>query len=106
MAFIPEGAAARSARLRWAMGGVTALVGAVDQASKSLVLARHPAAGTGWATIRPVRNTGIAGGFGGCYPLLVSLGDVVRSASTAAAGLGARGRGAGRFLAARGGGAR
>ncbi len=105
MAFIPEGAAARSARLRWAMGGVTALVVAVDQVSKSLVLARHPAAGTGWATIRLVRNTGIAGGFGGGYPLLVSLVVVVITAIAVAAALRARGRVAALFLAAVVGGA-
>src|SRR5258708_8513925 len=105
MAFIPEGAAARSPRLRWAMGGVTALVVAVDQVSKSLVLAGHPAAGTGWATIRLVRKTGIAGGFGGGYPVLVSLVVVVITAIAVAAALRARGRVAALFLAAVVGGA-
>jgi signal peptidase II len=105
MAFIPEGAAARSLRLRWAMGGVTALVVAVDQVSKSLVLARHPAAGTGWVTIRLVRNTGIAGGFGAGYPLLVSLVVVVITAIAAAVALRAQGRIAALFLAAVVGGA-
>ena len=107
MAFIPEDAAARSPRLRWAMGGVTALVVAVDQVSKSLVLARHPAAGAGagWVTIRLVRNTGIAGGFGASYPLLVSLVVVVITAVAVTAALHAPGRVQALFLAGVVGGA-
>ena len=87
------------------MGGVTALVVAVDQVSKSLVLARHPAAGTGWVTIRLVRNTGIAGGFGAGYPLLVSLVVVVITGVAVTAALRARGRAQALFLAAVVGGA-
>jgi len=95
MALIPDGAAARSPRLRWAMGGVAALVLAGDQASKSLVLATHPVRpvpGSGWVTIWLVRNTGIAGGFGAGYPLLVSLVVVAITGAAVTMALRARGR--------------
>ncbi len=105
MALIPEGAAARSARLRWAMGAAAALVVAADQASKSLVLAARPAPGTGWVTIRLVRNTGIAGGFGAGHPLLVSLVVAVITAAAVTTALRARGRAAALLLAVVVGGA-
>ena len=64
MGVIPEGAASRSAGVRWAMGTITVAVLAADQVSKSLVLAAHPAGvvGSGWITVRLVRNTGASGG--------------------------------------------
>jgi signal peptidase II len=105
MALIPEGAAARSSRLRWAMGGVAAFVVAIDQASKSLVLATRPGPGTGWVTIRLVRNTGIAGGFGAGYPLLVSLVVIAITGAAVTMALRVRGRASALFLAAVVGGA-
>jgi signal peptidase II len=105
MALIPEGAAARSSRLRWAMGGVAALVVAIDQVSKSLVLATRPGPGTGWVTIRLVRNTGIAGGFGAGHPLLVSLVVIAITGAAVTMALRVRGRAGALFLAAVVGGA-
>ena len=105
MAVIPQGAAARSPRLRWAMGAITAVVVAVDQVTKSLVLARQPGPGTGWVTIRLVRNNGIAGGFGAGHPLLVSLVVVIITGVAVASALRARGPVAALFLAAVVGGA-
>jgi signal peptidase II len=95
MALIPEGAAGRSPRLRAAMGAVAALVVAVDQGSKSLVLATHPARtapGAGRVTIWVVRNTGIAGGFGASYTLLVTLVVVAITGAAVTMALRARGR--------------
>ena len=75
MGLIPEGAAARSAGVRWAMGAITVAVLAADQVSKSLVLAAHPAGvvGSGWISVRLVRNTGASGGLASGYPVLVTL---------------------------------
>jgi signal peptidase II len=87
------------------MGAVAALVVAIDQASKSLVLATHPGSGTGWVTIRLVRNTGIAGGFGAGYPLLVSLAVIAITGAAVTMALRVRGRVAALLLAAVVGGA-
>jgi signal peptidase II len=87
------------------MGGVAALVVAADQVSKSLVLASRPDPGTGWAAIRLVRNTGIAGGFGGSYPLLVSLVVIAITGVAVTMALRARGRVSALFLAVVVGGA-
>jgi signal peptidase II len=92
MALIPEVAAARSPRLRWVMAGVVAVVVTVDQVTKSLVLVARPSPGTGWAAIRLVRNTGIAGGFGAGYPLLVSMVVIAITGLAVTMALRARGR--------------
>lgn len=63
----------RSARVRWAVAGVAALVLAADQVSKSLVLAAHPGTGSGPVTVRLVRNTGASFGIGAGHPILITL---------------------------------
>ena len=94
MGLIPEGAAARSATVRWAMGTITVAVLAADQVSKSLVLAAHPAGviGSGWVSVRLVRNTGASGGLASGYPVLVTLAALAITALAAALALRARGR--------------
>jgi signal peptidase II len=60
-------------------GGLAALcvavaVVAADQISKALILASEPGrAGTGWLTVRLVRNTGASYGIGAGHPLLITL---------------------------------
>lgn len=51
----------------------TALVLTADQVSKALILMARPETGTGWITVRLLRNTGANGGIGAGYPLLVTL---------------------------------
>lgn len=63
--------------MRWAVGGVALLVLAADQLSKSLILAAHPADGTGPLAVRLVRNTGASFGVGAGHPVLVVLSSVV-----------------------------
>jgi signal peptidase II len=94
MGLIPEGAAARSARVRWAMGAITVAVLAADQVSKSLVLAAHPAGvvGFGWVSVRLVRNTGASGGLASGYPVVVTLAAIAITALAAGFALRARGR--------------
>jgi signal peptidase II len=94
MGLIPEGAAARSAGVRWAMGTIAVAVLAADQVSKSLVLAAHPAgvAGAGWITVRLVRNTGASGGLASGYPVLVTLAAMAITALAAGLALRARGQ--------------
>jgi signal peptidase II len=94
MGLISEGAAVRSARVRWAMGAIAAAVLAADQVSKSLVLAAHPAgvAGSGWVSVRLVRNTGASGGLASGYPVLVTLAALAITALAAGFALRARGR--------------
>jgi signal peptidase II len=94
MGLIPEGAAVRSARVRWAMGAIAAAVLAADQVSKSLVLAAHPAgvAGSGWVSVRLARNTGASGGLASGYPVLVTLAALAITALAAGLALRARGR--------------
>jgi signal peptidase II len=94
MGLIPEGAAVRSAGVRWAMGALTVAVLAADQVSKSLVLAAHPAgvAGSGWISVRLVRNTGASGGLASGYPVLVTLAALAITALAAAFALRASGR--------------
>ncbi len=94
MPLIPEGAAVRAAGARWAMGAVAVTVLAADQVSKSLVLAAHPAAGaagSGWVSVRLVRNTGASGGLASGYPVLVTLAAIAITALAAAFALRARG---------------
>ena len=107
MGLIPEGAAVRSAGVRWAMGAITVAVLAADQVSKSLVLAAHPAgvAGSGWVSVRLVRNTGASGGLASGYPVLVTLAAMAITALAAAFALRASSRAAAVCLAAVLGGA-
>jgi signal peptidase II len=107
MGIVPEGAAARSPGVRWAMGAVALAVLTADQVSKSLVLAAHPAGvtGPGWVSVRLVRNTGASGGLASGYPVLVTLAAIAVTAAAAAFALRARGRPAALCLAAVLGGA-
>jgi signal peptidase II len=73
VAILPEGSAATARGVRLAMLATAAVVLAADQLSKTLVLALRPAAGTGWLTVRLVRNFGANGGIGAGYPMLVTL---------------------------------
>ncbi|HET9970554.1 MAG TPA: signal peptidase II [Streptosporangiaceae bacterium] len=57
--------------MRRAAAGITALVLAADQLSKSLVLAARPAGGSGLVSLRVVRNTGATFGIGAGHPVLV-----------------------------------
>jgi signal peptidase II len=94
MGLIPEDAAVRSAGVRWAMGAITVAVLAADQVSKSLVLAAHPAGviGSGWISVRLVRNTGASGGLASGYPVLVTLAALAITALAGGFALRARGR--------------
>jgi signal peptidase II len=108
MGLIPYVAATRSSsRVRWMMGGITLAVLAADQLSKSLVLAAHPAGvtGTGWISVRLVRNTGASGGIASGYPVLVTLAAIAVTAVAAAFALRVRSRAAALCLAAVLGGA-
>jgi signal peptidase II len=107
MGLIPEGAAMRSAGVRWATGTAAAAVLAADQVSKSLVLAAHPAGaiGSGWVSVRLVRNTGASGGLASGYPVLVTLAALAITALAAGLALRARGRAAAVCLGAVLGGA-
>ncbi len=89
------------------MGAIAAAVLAADQVSKSLVLAAHPAgaAGSGWISVRLVRNTGASGGLAAGYPVLVTLAALGVTALAAGFALRARGRAAALCLAAVLGGA-
>jgi signal peptidase II len=93
MGFIPEDAAVRSPGVRWALGAIAAAVLAADQVSKSLVLAAHPAGavGSGWISVRLVRNTGASGGLASGYPVLVTLAALAITALAAGFALRARG---------------
>lgn len=105
MALIPDGSAARSARLRWALAGIAAAVLAADQVTKALVLAARPPDGTGWLAIRLVRNTGASGGLASGYPVLVTLAAIAITGCAAVLMLRARRRVTALVLAAVVGGA-
>lgn len=90
MAVIPQGAAVRSPGVRWAAAAIIATVLAADQVSKSLVLAGRISGGTGWVTVRLVRNTGSAGGLASGHPVLVFLAAVAITAVAVALLLRAR----------------
>ena len=108
MGLIPADAAVRSAPgVRRAMAGITLLVLAADQVSKSLVLAAHPAdvIGSWWVSVRLVRNTGASGGLASGHPVLVTLAAIAVTAIAATVALRARGRGVALCLAAVLGGA-
>jgi len=87
------------------MAAAAAAVVAADQVSKTLVLAMHPVAGTGWLTVRLVRNTGANGGIGSGYPVLVTLVAAVIAIVAAVLALRVRRRGIAICLAAVVGGA-
>jgi signal peptidase II len=105
MAIVPAASAARSPGVRLVMAGVVTVVLIADQVSKALVLALHPAAGAGWATIRLVRNTGASGGIASGYPVLVTLAAVVIAGVAGTLAVRAQSRGVAIFLAAVLGGA-
>ena len=107
MAIIPDGAAARSRRVRWVMASVAIGVVAADQATKSLVAAGRIADGSsfGWVTVRVVRNHGASGGIASGYPILVTIAALAITGLAAALALRAGGRTAAICLAAVLGGA-
>lgn len=107
MAIIPDGAAARSRRVRWVMAGVAVTVVAADQVTKSLVAAGRIADGSsfGWATVNVVRNHGASGGIASGYPILVTLAALAITGLAATLTLRASGRTAAICLAAVLGGA-
>ena len=87
------------------MLAVAATVLAADQVSKTLVLRSHPAAGTGWAAVRLVRNTGASGGIAAGHPVLVTFAAVLIAGLAGTLALRTRGRGIAICLAAVLGGA-
>jgi signal peptidase II len=108
MRLIPADAAVRSASgVPWAMAGISVVVLAADQVSKSLVLAARPAGATGfgWVSVRLVRNTGASGSLASGYPVLVTLAAVAVTAVAVTLALRARSRGVALCLAAVLGGA-
>jgi signal peptidase II len=108
MSLIPADAAVRSsAGVRWAMAATTIAVLAADQVSKSLVLAANPAGpvGSGWVSVRLVRNSGAAGGLAAGHTPLVTLAALAVTGVAACFALRARGRGLATCLAAVLGGA-
>ena len=107
MAIIPDGAAARSRRVRWVMAGVAVIVVVADQVTKSLVAAGRIADGSsfGWVTVNVVRNHGASGGIASGYPVLVTIAALAITGLAAALALRASGRTAAICLAAVLGGA-
>jgi len=108
MRLIPADAAVRSAPgAGWAMAGIALAVLAADQVSKSLVLAARPSGvtGTGWVSVRLVRNTGASGSLASGYPVLVTLAAIAVTALAIALALRARTRGVALCIAAVLGGA-
>ncbi len=97
VAIVPAGSAVFRRGVRWAMLVTGSLVLAADQVSKTLVLRLHStagtkwAAGTGWASVRLVRNTGASGGLAAGYPLLVTLTALVIAIVAAMLAVRARG---------------
>lgn len=94
-----QAAAFRMAGVRWAVGGITALVLAADQLSKSLVLAARPAGGGGPVSVRVVRNTGASFGIGAGHPVVVVGSSVMVIAVVAVLLARVRSRPAALFLA-------
>jgi signal peptidase II len=62
--------------VRRAAGGAGVLVLAVDQLSKAVVLAAHPAPSGAAIAVRLVRNTGASFGIGSGHPVLVMVVSV------------------------------
>lgn len=94
-----QAAALRTAGARWAAGGITALVLAADQLSKSLVLAARPGGGGGLVSVRVVRNGGASFGIGAGHPVLVLASSAAVIAVVAVALARVRSRPAALFLA-------
>ncbi len=107
MAVIPDGAAARSRRVRWVMAGTAVAVVVADQVTKSLVAAGVIADGSSFGpiTVAVVRNHGAATGIASGFPLLVTLAALVISGLAASLALRASSRTAAICLAAVLGGA-
>jgi signal peptidase II len=107
MAIIPDGAAARSRRVRWVMAGVAVTVVVADQVTKSLVAAGRIADGSsfGFVTVNVVRNHGASGGIASGYPILVTVAALAITGLAATLALRASGRTAAICLAAVLGGA-
>lgn len=107
MTVIPAESAARSPGVRRAMTAIAAGILAADQATKSLVLAGHPADGSslGWVSVRLVRNTGASGGIASGHPVLVTAIAIVITGAAVVLALRARGRATALCLAAVVGGA-
>ncbi len=107
MAVVPDGAAVRSRRVRWAMAGITLAVLVADQVTKSLVVAGHIADGSsfGWVTVAVIFNHGASGGLASGYPVLVAIAAILVTALAATLALRASGRVAALCLAAVLGGA-
>ena len=86
MAIIPDDAAARSRRVRWAMAGVAVIVVVTDQVTKSLVAAGRIADGStfGWITVRVVRNHGASGGIASGDGVRALVADLTLSGDAAA----------------------
>lgn len=84
---------------------ITALVLTADQVSKALILMARPRTGTGWITVRLLRNTGANGGIGASYPLLVTGVAVAIACVAGVVAMRVRGRGTALCLAAVVGGA-
>src|SRR5215472_5175271 len=63
----------RSSTRRAAAGVAAGLVVAVDQLTKSLVLATHLAPGGGLISVKLVRNTGASFGIGAGHPVVIVL---------------------------------
>jgi len=94
-------AAFRAAGVRCAVGGgITALVVAADQLSKSLVLAARPRGGGGLVSVRLVRNTGASFGIGAGHPILIVASSAAVIAVVAVLLVRVKSRPAGYFLAA------
>jgi signal peptidase II len=76
------------------MAAVTVAVIVADQVSKSLVLAAGPLGpvGSGWVSVRLVRNHGASGGIASGYPVLVTLAALAVTALAVTFALRARGR--------------
>ena len=107
MVLIPDDAAARSGRVRWAMAAVAVSVLVADQVTKSLVAAGVIADGSsfGPVTVTVVRNHGAATGIAAGFPVLVTLAALAISVFAAGLALRASGRTAAICLAAVLGGA-
>jgi signal peptidase II len=73
----------RSAGAWWGALPAAMLVLAVDQLSKSLVLAARPSPGAGLVSVRLVRNSGAAFGVGAGHPVVVMLVSAVVIAAVA-----------------------
>ena len=105
---LPADSAARGPAVRVAMVVIAVVVVTADQVSKSLILATHAGTGTpgtGWISIRLVRNTGASGGIASGYPVLVTLAALAIAAAAVIFALHVRSRVAAICLAAVCGGA-